>query len=266
MAYEDTITSRCAVDGVTVPGEISAELESDNQVIHATGKREPLQIVAGPASVSGSGDFLLGVGLEATLAKALSQTSGSVGQAHTITLDDTKKKYTGCQLTGLDISIPAHDVVTCSINWEGTGTDTSAAPAAHSISDFFVGTNVTLGNLPAVDFESCEISISSNVNAKHSARGASRLPVHLAQGYLDVSVDFTFLEDHGVDTIAASLSAIASATIVLTSQSGLKQLTITLTGLVPGTNSRNPSAEDIVTYGLDYQGTGIAFAESTVGG
>ncbi len=255
MAYEDTITQLHAIDSIVIPGQIDADEESDNQVHHATGQREAIAIVSGPATISGSYEFMLGVGLEEILDLAISDEDG---KAPIITMDNAKDKYTGAYITSLRLVVPAHDIVTVSGDWEAKGKTTKETLAAHTITDYYVGTNVVVSGLPAFDFATAEFSISSTVTARHSAKGTGRTPVHLAQGYLNVEASFTFIEDPGLDVLADALTRSAEATVTLLSQTG-KELVLTFTDIPPNSVSRSPSEEDVTEYDVGFNAKKIEF-------
>jgi hypothetical protein len=254
MAYENTIEQVHAIDGVSFPGEVSASPETEVQVVHATGTRTPLSVFPGAATISGSAEIAaVGHGLAATLQKVLTGAE--------MTFDDSAALYTG-YATSLSLEIPAHEVVSASIDFTAHTKAASEAPEAHAIADFYIGTNVAVTGFPVKNFASCSVSVSANVNERHSASGTARLPVHLAPGYIDVEVEFTFIEDPGIDTVAASLASIAAPTIAVPSQGGTKTLTFTFDTAQPGPGSRNPSAEDIVEYGLTYHCVGLTISET----
>ncbi len=261
--YQDTILDICAVrwkkegeSDILLPAVCDTKRKSERKVIHAAGQREAYNVFPGKAEVDGSiKDFPLAVGIIGILDLILSDDDGKMKE---VEIDDGDARYDG-YLNSIKISIPVHDAVTCGIDWVGKAVAASSLVKAEIVLDAFIGTGVVLTGVPAdVDFESIDLTFTNGVTTKHSARGTSRLPAHLAQGYHDVEVSIKFNEDPGIDVLADALAKIATATITMKSIAGTS-LIITLTNLQTGDNPRNMNEEDIVDFGLDYSAEGVAF-------
>ncbi len=268
MGYQDTILEMCAVrwakeaeTDILLPAICDVDRNSERKVIHAAGQREPYNVFPGKAEVSGSiKDFPLAVGIVGILDLILSdETVGDTkGKIKPVEVDDGDARYSG-YLTSLKISIPVHDAVMCNMDWVGNAVDVSSLVKSAITLDAFIGTDVALTGVPSdVDFESIDITLTNGLTAKHSARGTSRLPGHLAQGYFDAEVNIKFNEDPDIDVLADALAKIASGTITIKSIAGTS-LVITLTNLQAGDSPRNMNEEDIVDFGLDYSAEGVAF-------
>lgn len=265
MAYKDTILEICGIrwkktgeTDILLPALCDTHRRTEQRVVHSAGMREPYAIFPGPAEVTGSiKDFPLYDGIEGVLDLIVSDTDG---QMKPVEVDDGDGRYDGF-LTQLRISIPYHDAVTCNIDWTGNNKSTSSITGSVVVSDPFIGTGVALSGVPSTfDFESIDITVSNKVTQKYSARGISRLPSHLAQGYLDVEMTIKFNEFHGIDVLANDLLVVDTATIQIKTATGTKTLTITLSKLLAGDDPRTMNEEDIVDYGLVYKATNIAFA------
>lgn len=263
MAYQDTILEICAVrwkkegeSDILLPALCDTDRKSEKKVIHAAGQREPYNVFPGKAEVSGSiKDFPLGVGIVDILSLLLSDEDKKMKP---VEIDDGDARYDG-YLTSLKLSIPVHDAVMCNIDWTGKSVAASSMVKAPIVLDAFIGTGVVLTGIPAdVDFESIDLTLTNGVTTKHSARGTSRLPGHLSQGYFDADVTVKFNEDPGIDVLADALAKIATGTITIKSISGIS-LVITLTDLQTGDNPRNMNEADIVDFGLDYSASTVAF-------
>ena len=265
MAYQDTILEICAVKilpigtNILLPALCDVSRNSERKVIHASGQRKAYNVFPGNAEITGSiKDFPLAVDLEDILDCILSDAN--TGKMKEVEIDDGDSRYTG-YLTSLKISIPVHDTIMCSIDWTANSFVTpSTLVKAPIVLDAFIGTGVSLTGFPSTfDFESVDITLKNNLTAKYSAKGTSRLPTHLAQGYFDAEVNIKFNEDPGIDVLGDALAKLASATIVAKSISGTKTFTITLTNLIAGDSPRNMNAEDIVDFGLVYNVSDVSF-------
>ncbi len=256
MAYQDSIFQKIAINEILVPGEIKVSRTSERKIIHATGKREPYASFPGQASITGNIKFNLGEGLTDILDLVLSDENGAMQE---VEIDDGNKLYTA-YFTSATITVPTLDVVEVSLDFIAKSTAVSNLPEGDPIlSNPFIGANISLTGFPStIDFESIEIKITNSVSAKYTAKGTSRLPSHLAQGYMDIEADIKFNEDTGID-ILGSLSKVTTGTVVIKSANGLKTLTITMTNLLAGESPREVTKEDIVKYGLTYSAETIAF-------
>ncbi len=263
MSYKDTILEVAGIKEVgagnyiILPALCDVDRKSEAKVTHASGKREPYNTFPGKAELTGSiKDFVLGVETADVLDLILSDAV--TGKLKNIEIDDGDSRYTG-HLTSLKISVPMMDAVTCGIDFTAKSKEVSSLIKTEQTIDAYIGQGVVLTGFPSnIDFESVEITVTNSVTAKHSARGSSRLPAHLAAGYLDISVNIKFNEDPNID-VTGTLSKISTATVVLKSISGAT-LTITLTGLMVSGNKRGMNEADIVDFGLDYVATGISFS------
>ncbi|MDD5486109.1 MAG: hypothetical protein PHW65_00945 [Dehalococcoidales bacterium] len=267
MAYKDTILEMCAVrfakeagTDILLPAVCDVNRNSERKVIHGAGKREPYNVFPGKAEVSGTiKDFPLAVEIVGILDLILSDEDGTMKP---VEVDDGDARYSG-YLTSLKISIPVHDAVMCNLDWVGNAAATSSLTKSAITLDAFIGTGVVLTGIPSdVDFESIDITLTNGLTAKHSARGTSRLPGHLAQGYFDAEVNIKFNEDPGINVLADALAKIATGTITIKSIAG-ESLVITLKDLQAGDNPRNMNEEDIVDFGLDYSAKSVAFETPT---
>ncbi len=256
MNYQDTILEITAVrwakegeSDILLPAVCNVGRNSERKVIHAAGQREPYNVFPGKAEVSGSiKDFPLAVGIVGILDLILSDDDGKMKP---VEVDDGDARYSG-YLTSLKISIPVHDAVMCNMDWVGNAAAASSLVKSAITLDTFIGTGVALTGVPSdMDFETIDITLTNGLTAKHSARGTSRLPGHLAQGYFDAEVNIKFNEDPDIDVLADTLAKIATGTITIKSISGAL-LVITLTDLQAGDNPRNMNEADIVDFGLDY--------------
>ncbi len=263
MAYKDTILEICAVklgtgSDILLPALCDVSRNSERKVVHASGQRKAYNVFPGNAEITGSiKDFPLATELDDIFSCILSDAA--TGKMQEVEVDDGYKRYTG-YLTSLKISIPVHDTVMCSIDWTAKSFLASTLVPAPITLDAFIGTGVSLTGLPSTfDFESVDITLTNNLTAKYSAKGTSRLPTHLAQGYFDAEVNIKFNEDPGIDVLADTLAKIASATVVAKSIAG-KTLTITLSDLIAGDSPRNMNEEDIVDFGLVYSVSDVSFA------
>jgi len=250
MAYEDTIHEKGAVNETLIPGIFKVKRASDPAPVHAAGAREAFDSIPGKASISGSIDFSVDPTLAVIVALILSDVDGLAQQ---VTVDDGEGAYTA-YFNNAKISVPAHDIVTASMGWDGTAKAASSLPVGDPVlSDPFMGTNVVLTGFPATfDWESLDLNIKAAFNSKYSARGTSRLPAHLAPGYLDVDGEIKFNEDPGIDVLAASLAKVATATIAIKSASGAKTWTITLTDVRFGENPREGEEQNSVNYPMKF--------------
>ena len=224
--------------------------------VHTAGKRTPAAIF--PAEVKFSGTIEFPVTEDVLdIMDLVNSVDGAT--LTTFTVNDGVKKYTGCKCAGVKVGVKLNEEAVVSFDFAATAVTTGAAVTPPTPDNFYVGHNITLTGVAAMDAESVDVTVTNSLKEIFGMKGAGRTPVHLAEGYQTISADIKYLEDPAVDVSAASPSLIASATVVLSgNDSGT--FTITLTNLHAADSNKDAEPEDIVRFGLKYEGSTIAFS------
>lgn len=261
MAIKDTLFEKV---GITVGANTylipvtkkSIKLDPEVRIIKATGKRTPWDSFMGKVEATGSIEFIL----DENSAPLLDLVNGDGVALTEFSFDDGDNLYSGCKVSDLKITIPTNEELTVSLDFIIQSKGASALSGEAVLSNPFVGRGLTFTGLPDVDAESIDITVSNSLKSLFSLKKTDRLPVHYAEGYQDLKIDFEYIDDPNIDNWASSISKIANGSIAIPSADGTKTLTISLTNLLPTSPTEDADPEDIKRFGLSFTAHTISFS------